>query len=104
PEIIAQAAKVLGDVKHRDAGETLVPLLQHDNLRVKFFAAQALGRIAYEPAIGPLLSMIEENQDRDVYIRHAGVLALSRIGSVEPIAALVDNPSRSLRIAAVLVL
>src|SRR5690606_28853935 len=72
--------------------------------RVKFFAAQALGRLAYAPAIEPLLRMIDDNRDRDVYIRHAGVLALSRIGFVQPIAELVDHPSRSLRIAAVLVL
>src|SRR5690606_30453364 len=45
-----------------------------------------------------------ENRDRDVYLRHAGVLALSRIGFVQPIAQLVNHPSRSLRIAAVLVL
>src|SRR5690606_13969361 len=104
PEIIAQAAKVLGDERFEKAAESLVPLLQHDNPRVKFFAAQALGRIAYAPAIEPLLRMIDDNRDRDVYIRHAGVLALSRIGFVQPIAELVDHPSRSLRIAAVLVL
>lgn len=103
-EIIAQAAKVLGDEKVEKAGESLIPLLQHENPRVKFFAAQALGRLAYAPAIEPLLRMIDDNRDRDVYIRHAGVLALSRIGFVQPIAELVDHPSRSLRIAAVLVL
>jgi HEAT repeat protein len=36
--------------------------------------------------------MIEKNNDEDVYLRHAAVLALSRIGKVEPIAALADNP------------
>ncbi|MDV3310682.1 MAG: HEAT repeat domain-containing protein [Cyclobacteriaceae bacterium] len=104
PEIIAQAAKVLGDERFEKAGDALIPLLQHENPRVKFFAAQGLGRIAYAPAIEPLLRMIDENRDRDVYLRHAGVLALSRIGFVQPIAELVDHPSRSLRIAAVLVL
>jgi HEAT repeat protein len=71
---------------------------------VKFFAAQALGRIAYDKAIDPLLAMIEANNDTDLYIRHAGVLALARIGKVEPIAALSTSSNRSLRIAAVLVL
>src|SRR5690606_1828028 len=52
----------------------------------------------------PILKMIEANNDKDLYIRHAGVLALSRLGFVKPIAELVENPSRSLRIAAVLVL
>ncbi|NNG10009.1 MAG: heme-binding protein, partial [Arenibacter sp.] len=104
PEIIAQAAKVLGDVLYLEAGEGLVPLLEHKNARVQFFAAQALGRIKHEEAIEPLLALIERNADKDIYIRHAAVLALSRIGKSAPIVRLVNNPNRSLRIAAVLVL
>lgn len=104
PEIIAQIAKVLGDIRYKNASEKLVSLLTHENDRVKFYAAQALGRLAYEPAIEPLLEMLEINDDKDLYLRHAAVLALSRIGKVEPMVALADSEDRSLRIAAVLVL
>jgi putative heme-binding domain-containing protein len=104
PEIVAQAAKVLGDIRYKDAGDQLVPLLTHENSRVQFFGAQALGRMEYAKAVDPLLKMIEKNNDVDVYLRHAGVLALSRIGKVEPMAALANNPNGVLRIAAVLVL
>ncbi len=104
PEIIAQSAKILGDANYIDAGTKLIPLLKHDNSRVKFFAAQALGRFKTEAAIQPLLDFIVENNDKDVYLRHAAVLALSRIGKTESITTLAHNPNRSLRIAAVLVL
>ena len=104
PEIIAQAAKVLGDVKYAKAGTNLMPLLTHENARVRFFAAQALGRIKHEAAIQPLIDMLASNNDEDVYLRHAGVLALSRIGNPEPIAALSNNPNKSLRLAGVLIL
>ena len=104
PEIVAQAAKVLGDVKYAKVGKSLIPLLHNENARVRFFAAQALGRIKHEEAIQPLLDLIILNNDEDVYLRHAAVLALSRIGKVEPIALLENNPNRSLRIAAVLIL
>lgn len=104
PEIITQALKVLGDVKYSNASDNFISLLQHDNDRVKFYAAQALGRIENEEAVQPLLDMIVANADADVYLRHAAVLALSRIGQVEPISALDTNENRSLRIAAVLVL
>lgn len=104
PEIITQALKVLGDVKYSNASDTFIPLLNHDNDRVKFYAAQALGRIENEAAVQPLLDMIVANADTDVYLRHAAVLALSRIGQVESISALAANENRSLRIAAVLVL
>ena len=82
----------------------MIPLLEHENARVQFFAAQALGRIKHEAAVQPLLQLIEKNADKDHYIRHAAVLALSRIGKTEPIIALSESPNKSLRIAAVLVL
>lgn len=104
PEIIAQAVKILGDVKYTDVGPKLIPLLKNDNARIQFFAAQALGRINQKSAVQPLLDMIAANDDQDLYLRHAAVLALSRIGEKEPIVALADSSDRSLRIAAVLIL
>ncbi len=103
-EIIAQAVKILGDVKYVAAGPSFIPLLKHGNARVKFFAAQALGRIQHKEAVQPLLDMLAVNNDEDNYLRHAAVLALSRIGEEAPIVALEGNENRSLRIAAVLVL
>ncbi|WP_209405426.1 HEAT repeat domain-containing protein [Pseudozobellia sp. WGM2] len=103
-EITAQALKVLGDVKYSEGGSSFISLLKSENARVKFFAAQALGRIKHDAAIQPLLDMIAENNDEDLYLRHAGVLALTRIGKTEPLVALADNENKSLRIAAVLVL
>ncbi len=103
-EIIAQAAKIIGDIKLENAGSELIPLLKSNNPRIQFYAAEALGRIAYQDAVSPLIQMLDANNDEDVYLRHAAVLALSRIGNVEPIVALANNPSKALRTAAVLVL
>ena len=103
-EIIAQTAKVLGDANLPAAGPLLVPLLTNANPRVKFFGAQALGRLRYQAAVAPLLAMVKANHDEDLYLRHAAVLALSRLGQIEPIAALANDPDRSLRLVAVLVL
>ncbi|MBD2756732.1 HEAT repeat domain-containing protein [Spirosoma validum] len=104
PEIRAQAAKWLGDVRYTEAGPALVPLLSDANSRARFFAAEALGRIAYEPAIQPIIKLLEANNDEDVYIRHAGSLALARIGKAAPVVALASHPSRGVRIAAVVAL
>jgi quinoprotein glucose dehydrogenase len=104
PEIIAQAAKQIGDAAITEAGSALVPLLSSQQPRVQFFGAQALGRIGYADAVAPLLKMIEANNDQDLYLRHAGVVALSRIGKAEPMIALAGNSNKSLRLAAVLVL
>ena len=104
PEIVAQAAKVIGDVYYQPAEETLIRLLNSEHPRVQFYAAQALGRLKSEKAIGGLLTMIDQNNDEDLYLRHAAVYALYRIGNAEPIIALGDHPSKALRTAAVLVL
>ncbi|MEZ4904721.1 MAG: HEAT repeat domain-containing protein [Spirosomataceae bacterium] len=103
-EIVAQAAKILGDARINTAANDLIPLLKNTHPRVRFFAAEALGRIAYQDAITPLIEMLAANNDDDVYLRHAGVLALSRIGKVAPIVALANHESKALRTAAVLVL
>ncbi len=104
PEIRAQAAKWLGDIKYKEAGKNLIPLLKDSYSRARFFAAEALGRVMYEPAIEPIIEMLKENNDADAYLRHAGSLALARIGKPGPVIALSNSPSRALRIAAVVAL
>jgi HEAT repeat protein len=104
PEIRAQSAKWLGDIKYAPAGSKLIPLLKDTASRVRFFAAEALGRIQYEPAIDPIIDFLKVNDDADAYLRHAGCLALARIGKAEPVIALWNNSSRALRIAAVVTL
>lgn len=103
-EIVAQVAKILGDSRIAEAGSELIPLLKSTHPRIKFFAAQSLGRIKAKTAVTPILDLIKDNNDQDLYLRHAGVLALSRIGEAEPLIALANSPEKSLRVAAVLVL
>lgn len=104
PEIRAQAAKWIGDVRYVKAGESLLPLLKDEHSRARFFAAEALGRIAFEAAINPIIALLEANNDEDVYIRHAASLALAQIGKADPVAALSSHPSRAVRLAAVVAL
>ncbi len=104
PEIRAQAAKLIGDVRYAPPAAALIAQLQDSAPRARFFAAEALGRIRYQPAVAPLIAMLAANNDQDTYLRHAGVTALARIGDAAPIVALADNPSRAVRLAAVVVL
>ncbi|SHF84848.1 putative heme-binding domain-containing protein [Fodinibius roseus] len=104
PEIRAQVAKTLGDVRYSGDADALLPLLKDESLRVQFFAAQALGRIRHRPAVQPIVDMLEANNDRDIYLRHGGAIALARIGDVQAVAQLSDHPSEAVRIAAVVAL
>ena len=105
-EIIAQAAKIIGDIRFAGPAGQLVALLQHESPRVRFFAAEAIGRIGHndEEAIEGVVEMLQNNNDEDVYLRHAGALALARIGEAAPVVALAKHPSRAVRIAAVVTL
>ncbi len=103
-EMRAQAARVLGDVRYAAAGELLAPLLADDSDRVRFFAAEALGRIAHRPALDGLVTMLEEAGGEDIYLRHAGSLALSRLGDAEALMALTGHTSEAVRMGAVLAL
>ncbi len=103
-EIIVQVAKIIGDSKLQIADNELIGLLKSKNQRIQFYAAEALGINKVESAVQPLIDLLKTNNDDDVYIRHAAVLALSKIAKSEPIVALQNNESKALRTAAVLVL
>jgi quinoprotein glucose dehydrogenase len=104
PEIKAQAAKWLGDIRYSKAGKELLAGLKDQAPRVQFFSAEALGRTANQAAVQPLIDLLEANNDSDAYLRHAATLALSRIGQVAPLAALSTHPSKAVRMGAVIAL
>ncbi|HZV34134.1 MAG TPA: PVC-type heme-binding CxxCH protein, partial [Verrucomicrobiae bacterium] len=101
-EVRAQTAKILGDDHFAGAFENLTNLLTDQSLRVRFFAAQSLGKLGNAAAVKPLLAMLRENLDQDVFLRHAGVMGL--LGTADK-AALVEAAGsdwRSVRMAALL--
>lgn len=104
PEIITQAAKTLGDIRYSASAAEIVPLLDNPSLRVQLHAAEALGRMAHQPAFESIVSMLEVNEEQDVWLRHAGMVALSRLSDESQLTSLKDHPSSSVRIAAVVAL
>jgi quinoprotein glucose dehydrogenase len=103
-EIVTQTIRMLGDADITSVGNDLMPFLTNTNARLQFFAAEALGQLKHQAAVEPLIKLLKSNNDEDLYLRHAAVLALTRIGQVEPIVALKNSDSKALRTAAVLVL
>lgn len=103
-EIRAQAARVLGDEHAADAFAGLVGLLKDSSLRVRFFAAQSLGKLKRGEAVEPLFALLRENNDADVYLRHAGAVALSRCASLSQLVAAAKDGSAAVRRSALLAL
>jgi quinoprotein glucose dehydrogenase len=104
PEIRAQAAKWLGDIRYKEASKELIANLSHENARVRFFSAEALGRAKEATAIQPLIKLLEANNDEDAFLRHGVTYALSQIGQVAPLSELSTHPSKALRMGAVIAL
>jgi len=103
-EIVAQAAKMIGEARYRPAGEQLIGLLANTDPRVRFMAIEALGRIKDKSAVEPIINVVRENDDSDTYLRMGAMIALGRIGDVEAMTALRDDPSRAVRTVAVVAL
>jgi len=102
-EVRAQIAKVFGDMKHEPSAGNLVELLADANPRVKFFAAQSLGKLGHKPAVEPLFKVIAANNDTDPWLRHACVAALAKIDAADAVNAKATDANASVRLAVVLV-
>ena len=101
PEIRAQVARVLGD--HQDPRACLlIKQLSDPNLRARYFAIVAVSTLGTPTYLPMILQDIRDNADKDVYIRHAGVMALTRINDWSTIESAAKDPSRSVRLAALL--
>ncbi|HEY2250371.1 MAG TPA: HEAT repeat domain-containing protein, partial [Planctomycetaceae bacterium] len=104
-EVRAQTAKVLGEAGVETAGDKLSSLLLRDpETRVRFFAAQAYGKMSSRTQAMPILEMLRENADRDPYLRHAAVMALSRLSLKKFLAGTIADPSASVRMGVLLAL
>jgi quinoprotein glucose dehydrogenase len=103
-EVRAQFARVAGDAGQHELAPLFVKWLKDDSLRIRFFAAQALGALKAPSAVLPLADALRTNADEDVFLRHAIVWAWHRIGNLDAVWALRDDSSRSVRLGVLLAL
>ncbi len=105
PEIRAQSLRVLADSKADKTEISLAPLLADTSSRVRFFAAIVAGKHQMIAYYGPICEMLKENNNRDLYLRHAGIYALEHMASNPTIlTSLVANDSAAVRLAATVAL
>ena len=104
PEVRAQAAKMIGELRESSGYLKLIPLLRDPEPRVRFFAAIALGKLGDRKAMPAVLGMLRENAGGDSFLRHAGVFALERFADARALAGLRRDPFLAVREAALLAL
>jgi quinoprotein glucose dehydrogenase len=118
-EIRAQAIKVMGDAtatksmaSERSAAfaDTFLAGLKDQNNRVKFFAAQGLGKLsANRPDVaeraGPaLVAALKANNNDDAYLRHAIIVALAAGRHLPTLTAAITDSSPAVRLGSLLAL
>lgn len=101
-EVRAQTAKVVGDTLRIEAFAVLRLALQDPEPRVAFYAAQSLGKLRRPDAIPALLGLLRKNDDEDPVLRHAVVVALSRLGADPLLASTAQDASRAVRLGGLL--
>ncbi len=90
-QVRSQAIKVLGEGKIDSAYTPIVARLNDKSARVQFFAAMALGKYHRGESIAPLLAMLTAANDKDAYLRHAGVMGLVGSGDAKTLVAANKN-------------
>ncbi len=103
-EIRSQVAKVLGQCKIEKACKPLVELLEDRSSRVRFFAAISLGQLGDAKAVEPMIAMLRVNDDRDAYLRHAGIQGLVGMPDESVLLEHADDESVAVRLALVVAL
>ena len=109
-EIQAQTAQLVGKLGfdfrdttfEQEIEPVLISLLKSPSARVRFHAAISLGKVGSKQCFEPLVTMLDENNGQDAYLRHAGAMGISP--QVGPTGRLISHPSREVRLAAVVAL
>ncbi|MEZ6086834.1 MAG: HEAT repeat domain-containing protein [Pirellulaceae bacterium] len=102
--IRAAAVQLLGAVGGQQASAAVRDRVDDDDPRVQSFAAMALGALRDQQSFDSIVDLLDRNNNQDPIVRHAGVMALSRISDSQQIASLHRHPNRSVRRAAVVAL
>jgi putative membrane-bound dehydrogenase-like protein len=106
PEVQTQLLKVLGDApaKASEASrKAITSLIASKNLRVRFYAAIAAGKLQLAGAEDTLWAMAAQDAG-DAWLRHAVVTGLSGALSPEALGKRLTDTTRNIRLAAVLAL
>jgi len=104
PEVRGQVARVLGETGDREVGVDLVELIFDPEPRVVYHATMAVGRLGFAEGLDAITEMIWSNDNQDLLLRHAGVMALAWLDDREALLALSRDEFPAVRLAVLLAL
>ena len=100
PEVRAQTARMMSDAGYTAAAEAIGKLLADASPRVRSLAGVALAKLGTPAQFDAAVKLAEQNNDTDLFLRHAAAMALSGAGKGK-LGELAKHSSRAVRLAAV---
>lgn len=102
-QVLIQTLRTIGDLRKFDS-DKLVALLEHDDARVQFMAAAAIGSHGDAEDVSELMRFGESLKSRETYLRFALVKALAGSATPGQLVAFRKGQSELLQLAAVVAL
>ncbi|HEY1173569.1 MAG TPA: HEAT repeat domain-containing protein [Verrucomicrobiae bacterium] len=103
-EVRAQTLKIIADAKLSKYQKQVLAGLADNQVRVRYFAALAAGKLGDKSSVPDLLAVIKDNDDKDPWLRNACVVGLTGCAKAADLAKLSNDASAAVRLAATVAL
>jgi HEAT repeat protein len=92
----AMCAKAIANYKDNSTVITLLDCLNNkkEHYKVRLACADALGRIGDRYAVKPLLDLVEDDDEKSVYLKESATFALGLLGDtsvIDPLVAILES-------------
>ena len=89
-------AKAIGNYKDTSVVMVLLDCMNNKNehYRVRLACADALGRIGNKYAVRPLIDLVEDEEEKSVYLKESATLALGLLGdssAIDPLVSILES-------------
>ena len=86
------SAKAISNYKDYSTVTVLLSCLnnKHENYKVRLACADALGRIGDKYAVKPLIDVLEDEDEKSIYLKESATSALAMLGDIAAIEPLVN--------------
>ena len=92
----AMCARAIANYKDTSTVTTLLDCMNNkkENYKVRLACADALGRIGDRYAVKPLLDLVEDDEEKSVYLKESATFALGLLGdtsAIDPLVAILES-------------
>jgi len=92
----AMCAKAISNYKDYSTVSSLLACLnnKNENYKVRLACADALGRIGDRYAVKPLINLVEDEEEKSVYLKESATFALGMLGdtsAIDPLVAILES-------------